>query len=278
MDNRAIGVFDSGLGGLTTVAELKHILPNESIIYFGDTGRVPYGTRSSEIIRKYALQDINFLKSHDVKMIIAACGTVSSVLNEADVVDIGVAYTGVLRPTAMAAVKASRNGRIGVIGTGATIKSGSYEREIKRLIPDNTVISSACPLFVPLVENGFTNCNNMVTRLVAEQYLAPFIEQGVDTLILGCTHYPIISDIIGDIMGSGVTLINAGQQAALYSREFLTRSDMLNYDKSINYAYYVSDTVEEFERNASAILEQPVVGSIEKIDIEQWDSVMKVSL
>lgn len=193
MDNRPIGVFDSGLGGLTAMRELIRTLPNESILYFGDTGRVPYGSRGREIIRKYAKQDMNFLIRHDVKAVLAACGTVSSVAR-----DIGdalpVPYFDVLRPTARAAVEQTKNGKIGIIGTAATIASGSYRKEIERLAPKTEVFEQACPLFVPLVENAFVSPDDPIPRLTAERYLTPIREAGVDTLILGCTHYPIISE------------------------------------------------------------------------------------
>lgn len=271
MDNRPIGVFDSGLGGLTTVSELKKILPNENIIYFGDTGRVPYGTRSSETIKKYALQDIRFLQSSDVKLIIAACGTVSSVLTNADISSIGTEYTGVLKPTAINAARSSKNKRVGVIGTNATIKSGSYRKALSAIDSEIKVFEVACPLFVPLVENGFTARNCEVTILVARQYLAPLVEENIDTLILGCTHYPIIKDIISDIVGKDVALIDSGQQAARYSLELLTKNDMLNLDKSIKTCeFYISDTVLEFEKNATMILNEPIKGNVSKIDIEAY--------
>ena len=180
MDNRPIGVFDSGLGGLTAMRELIRTLPNESILYFGDTGRVPYGSRGREIIRKYAKQDMNFLIRHDVKAVLAACGTVSSVAR-----DIGdalpVPYFDVLRPTARAAVEQTKNGKIGIIGTAATIASGSYRKEIERLAPKTEVFEQACPLFVPLVENAFVSPDDPIPRLTAERYLTPIREAGVDT-------------------------------------------------------------------------------------------------
>lgn len=269
MDNRPIGVFDSGLGGLTTVAELVKILPNENIIYFGDTGRVPYGPRSKETVKKYALQDINFLKSKDVKLIIAACGTASSVLSDSDILD--VEYTGVIFPTAIEAFSQTKSKKIGVIGTTATIKSGAYNRALAKLDASIQVTTQACPLFVPLVENGFTNPDNEVTKLVARDYLYPLIQAGVDTLILGCTHYPIIHQIITNIMGDSVKLINSGQSAAQYSLSLLTDKGMLNYTKSIKSCkFYISDTVEEFEKNAMTILDVPLKGHIEKIDIELY--------
>ncbi|WMJ22064.1 glutamate racemase [Paludicola sp. MB14-C6] len=271
MDNRPIGIFDSGLGGLTAVSELKKIMPNENIIYFGDTGRVPYGTRSKETIQKYTKQDIRFLLSKDVKYIIVACGTISSVISDEIVAGLPVSYTGVPIPAVKAAAKATKSGRIGVIGTPATIRSGAYERALGNINNQFSVHANACPLFVPLVESGFTNPDNEVTILVARQYLAPLIEANIDTLILGCTHYPIIKDIIQSVMGEHVRLIDSGQEAARYAFKFLAKQNMLNDAKVIATSeYYISDTVEHFATNATAILKEPVVGHVEKIDIESY--------
>ena len=267
MNNDAIGVFDSGIGGLTAVKELNKILPNENIIYFGDTARIPYGSRSRETILKYAMQDTAFLRSHKIKMLIAACGTVSSIVGSKPLVE-DIPYTGVLLPAAQAACGATKNGRIGVIGTVATIKSGSYAKIIKTIRPSSFVVGNSCPLFVPLVENGFTGIENKVTRMVAEQYLEPIKNEGVDTLILGCTHYPIISDIIADIMGDGVTLISSGEEAAKYAYNCLLEKDMLTEreEKGKN-EFYVSDSVELFEENAKQFLGHKVEGEVFKGDV-----------
>ncbi len=259
MDNRPIGVFDSGLGGLTTVSELRRIMPNENIIYFGDTGRVPYGTRSRETTQKYAKQDINF------------CNTASSVITDEMIATLEVEYTGVIMPATYVAASSTKNKRIGVIGTPATIRSGAYEKALTKMDSEIQVYSNACPLFVPLVENGFIQHDNQVTRLVAEQYLAPLKEKGVDTLILGCTHYPIIKHIIGDIMGAHVTLIDSGQEAARLANELLTKKDMLNQTKMVAQCkYYISDTVKSFTQNATLILNEEIDGHVEKIDIETF--------
>ena len=224
MDNRPIGVFDSGLGGLTAVKELEKVLPGESVIYFGDTGRVPYGTRSRETVRRYARQDMAFLTRHDVKAVLAACGTVSSTAG-----DIGAAlpvpYFDVLNPTARAAAKRTRRGVVGVIGTNATIHSGSYT---KALLPGLKVFCQACPLFVPLVESGFVEPEEEITYLAAKRYLEPLRQAGVDVLILGCTHYPIISKAIGRVMGEGVELVDSGREAALALAEELV-NDIESY-------------------------------------------------
>ena len=268
MNNDAIGVFDSGIGGLTAVKELNELLPNENIIYFGDTARIPYGTRSKETIIKYTNQATNFLKSHKVKMIIIACGTASSVLNACEPIT-EIPFTGVVLPAVQAACGATRLGKIGVIGTPATIKSGSYGKAIRTIRPDTFVAGNPCPLFVPLVENGFVGKNNEVARLVAKQYLAPIIAEKVDTLILGCTHYPLLEDIIADIMGDGVTLISAGKEAAKYASAILTEKELLSdrTDLGTN-EFYVSDSVEMFTDNAKHYLGHPVAGAVHKVDID----------
>ncbi len=270
MDNRPIGVFDSGLGGLTAVKELMRILPHERVLYFGDTGRVPYGSRGRETIRRYAAQDMRFLVQHDVKVVLAACGTVSSTARDIGE-SLAVPYLDVLRPTAQAAVRQTKNGRIGVIGTAATIASGSYRREILTLNPAIQVFEQACPLFVPLVENGFVAPQEEITRLVAQRYLAPIRERGVDTLILGCTHYPIISATIRSVMGRNVTLIDSGREAAIGCREMLRANGLLNAaDATAEYHYYVSDFDEGFRQIAGLLLGQNLNGQVERIDIEKY--------
>jgi len=267
MSDLAIGVFDSGVGGLTAVKELNNILPNENIIYFGDTARIPYGSRSKETILKYANEDINFLRQHGIKMIIAACGTVSSVINTKALVE-DIPFTGVLLPAVQAACGATVNGKIGVIGTQATIKSGSYGRAIKTIRPNSFVVGKACPLFVPLVENGYTDKDNKIARMVVEEYLEPIKNEGVDTLILGCTHYPLLKEIIADIVGEGVTLISAGEEAAKFANLCLLEQNLLNTSDNIGKnTFYVSDSVEMFEENAKQFLGHDVHGDVFKVDI-----------
>lgn len=268
MDNRPIGVFDSGLGGLTAVKELEKILPRESVVYFGDTGRVPYGSRSREVIRAYAGQDMAFLMEQNVKAVLAACGTVSSTAR-----DIGealpVPYFDVVIPTAKAAAAATKNGKIGVIGTSATIHSDSYRKALLAFDDSLEVFSQDCPLFVPLVENGFISPQDEVTRLVAERYLAPIREAGVDVLILGCTHYPIISAIVGSVMGRDVTLIDSGREAALALAAKLREQSLL-CDGSIprQADYFVTDAPENFNHVAELFLGHSVDGRTHKVNIE----------
>ena len=269
MDTRSIGVFDSGLGGLTAVKQIMTELPNENIVYFGDTGRVPYGTRSKETIIKYSKNDVNFLLEKDVKMIVIACGTVSSTALDVLKKEYNVPIIGVVGATSMAAMKATKNGKIGIIGTPGTIKSGSYEKFIKAQSPELETFSAACPLFVPLVENG--HFETEVAKLVIKEYLEDIRAKGVDTLILGCTHYPLLSNAIGEFMGDGVTLINAGSEVAKALKTELSGLNLLKEDEKIGeYSYYVSDNVDGFENLGGLFLEREINGQVEKIDIERY--------
>lgn len=269
MDNRKIGVFDSGLGGLTAVKQIMHELPKETIVYFGDTGRVPYGSRSEETIIKYSKSDVNFLLSKDVKVIVVACGTVSSVALPVLKETSPVPVIGVLEAAANAAILATKNNKIGIIGTSGTIKSGAYERFIKSKNSDIMTFSKACPLFVPLVENG--HFDTMVAELITEEYLTNIRDSGVDTLILGCTHYPLLKNTIARFMGAGVTLIDAGAEVAKETRRILEEKDICaDTDKPDKYSYYVSDNVDGFETLGGIFLEETICGKVEKIDIEKY--------
>lgn len=269
MDTRAIGVMDSGLGGLTAVREISRIMPAENIVYFGDTGRVPYGSRSRETIIKYARQDIAFLRSFDLKAIVVACGTVSS--NALDVVcpEHDIPIIGVVNSAAKAAAQRTRNGRIGVIATQSTIKSGAYTAAIHAIRNDVQIFEAACPLFVPLVENGRFHPGDVVIETVAREYLAPMIAHEIDTLILGCTHYPLLHEIIGEIMGPSVSLIDSGAESAKHIQALLRRADQLADPKIPGHtAFYVSDAPESFSKHAALFLgsAQPLQAS--KINIE----------
>lgn len=269
MDTRSIGVFDSGLGGLTAVKQIMKELPNENIVYFGDTGRVPYGTRSKETIIKYSKNDVNFLLEKDVKMIVIACGTVSSTALDVLKKEYRVPIIGVVEATSIAAMKATKNGKIGIIGTPGTIKSGSYEKFIKEKNPELETFSAACPLFVPLVENG--HFETEVAKLVTREYLEDIKAKGVDTLILGCTHYPLLSKTISEFMGDDVTLINAGSEVAKALKTELLAGNLLKEDgKEGEYSYFVSDNVDGFENLGGLFLEREINGQVEKIDIERY--------
>ncbi len=272
-NNAPIGVFDSGLGGLTAVRELRKLLPSEQIIYFGDTGRVPYGTRSRETIIQYAKQDIAFLLEKNVKYIMAACGTVSSTLPKEFYSTLPVPYTGVVESAAKAAVQRTKTKRIGVIGTPATINSHSYNTEINALLPNVEIITQSCPLFVPLVENGYFERGNKVATLVAEDYLSNIKKANVDVLILGCTHYPILEPVIRDVMGENVALINPGAETSKLAMEELKNSGMLcdsANNKASNAQFYVSDSTENFRQLAKLFLGSYAGGDVYKISVDGY--------
>lgn len=268
MDGRPIGVFDSGLGGLTTVAEMKRLLPEEDIVYFGDTGRVPYGGRSKETIIKYAREDIAFLRTFDLKAVVIACGTVSTTAMDVLVEEHTIPVLGVVAPSAHAAARATRNGRIGLIGTQASIRSGMYERSIALEHPTATVLKRACPLFVPLVESGRIHPGDIVIETVVSEYLQPMKDAGVDTLVLGCTHYPLLEEVIADFMGPNVTLINSGAEGAAAVAALLQRENALACRATPGACrYFVSDRVEDFTQIASLFLRQDVTETVTQIDI-----------
>lgn len=270
MDARPIGVFDSGLGGLTAVRQLRRLLPGEDIVYFGDTGRVPYGTRGRDVIVRYARQDIRFLLSHDVKFIMAACGTVSSTYPSAEAARLPVPYTGVIGAAARAAAQATRSGRIGVIGTAATIQSGSYAALLQELVPGVEIVARACPLFVPLVENGYVN-GDRVTALMIEEYLTPVRDAGVDTLILGCTHYPLLKRMIGDFVGDGVTLIDPGKLTAIATADALDALGLsCGRESGGRTSFFVSDTPDGFAEQERLFMGSAAGGSVEQIAIEEY--------
>lgn len=258
-----IGIFDSGLGGLTAYRALRRLLPDADVVYFGDTGRVPYGTRSREIILRYAKQDIAFLRSRGVDVLLAACGTVSSVVLDEISAQTDLPLVGVVDASVKEAVAATKNGVIGVIGTGATISSGAFEKKIRAHLPSAKVVSVPCPLFVSLVENGYIGRDCTVTRLVAEDYLSAVRASGADTLILGCTHFPIIADIIGDLL-PGVTLINSGEAAAKAIAKTYSGTR-----EGGNSSFFVSDSPANFDEVARIFLGGETV-SAEKIAIDEF--------
>lgn len=252
-DNRPIGVFDSGLGGLTVLKEIEKILPFESFVYFGDTGRVPYGNKSDEIIKLYAKQDEEFLLKQGVKYIVAACGTVSSVAKDT-ARDIPVPFMGVVETAVMDAVETTKNRKIGVIGTEATINNGAHKREILKLLPSAEVYTKACPLFVPLVEEGLFSLNDRVVVETTERYIRDMVDNGIDTLILGCTHYPLLSDVINSVTGGKVKLINTGVSTAAALKKDLAKKDMLREDNTTpTRKFFVSDRTVAFSRVAQIL-------------------------
>ncbi len=252
MDNRPIGVFDSGLGGLTAVRELEAILPDEKIVYFGDTGRVPYGTRGRDVIRRYAADDCAFLEKNGVKMIIAACGTVSSVAGDI-IHSANFPCVDVVEPTAREAVLSTVNNKIGIIGTSATVRSGSYAKVIEALLPEAEVFARECPMLVPLVENGWIGEEDKIAELCVERYLAPLKEHGIDTLILGCTHFPLLVPHIAAYLGEGVKLISAGAAAAKAAAALLEKTDALGCGGG-ETQFFVSDKGQNFKAVAKNFL------------------------
>ena len=279
MDPRPIGVFDSGLGGLTAVRQLRRVLPGEDIVYFGDTGRVPYGSRGRDTIVQYARQDIRFLLSRDVKFIIAACGTVSSTYPPEEAARLPVPYTGVVGALHLKGgigvfgrwFRLRTNPRIGIIGTAATVRSGSYAAVIRDMLPDVQIFARACPMFVPLVENGYFNDGNPVTKLIIAEYLQELKDAGVDTLILGCTHYPLLKKMIGDFMGDAVRLVDSGKVTAQATAAALADLGLLNGKTDGGTAhYYVSDTPDNFAELEQMFLGEYAGGPVERIAIETY--------
>ena len=270
MDQRPIGVFDSGSGGLTAVREIRSILPSENIIYFGDTSRVPYGGRSPEILLHYARQDVHFLRSFDVKALLVACGTVSTNALPVLAAESDIPILGVVEPACAAAAAATRNKKVGLIATSASVRSGAYERTIAGLDRDVTVISRACPLFVPLVENGRFRPGDTVIETVAREYLTPLRDTGIDTLILGCTHYPLLAEVIAGVMGSGVTLIDSGASAARALRQTLSDKGLLAQRASGTLTLYASDQPQDFGALAPQFLRRPLEGAVLPVDIERY--------
>ena len=270
MNQKPIGVFDSGLGGLTAVRQLRQLMPSENIIYFGDTARVPYGNRSRETLLKYARQDLRFMERFDLKAVVIACGTISSNCLEELQADCGVPLTGVVEPAAARAAALTGRGKIGLVATRASVGSGAYERAFHRVNPALEIHALACPLFVPLVEEGRCRPGDVVIETVAREYLAPLRQEGVDVLVLGCTHYPLLRDVIGEIMGPGVTLVDVGAEAARACRALLTEGDALARREAGEARYYTSDRAADFQRLASLFLRENVVGHVEQIDISRY--------
>ncbi len=269
-DNRAIGIFDSGLGGLTVAKEIVKLLPDENIVYFGDTSRVPYGTRSHETIKKYAAQDERFLLSKNVKIIVAACGTVSSVAGENEK-SLPVPFVEVVSHSVRAAVENTKNKKIGVLATPATIKSGAHKRQILEIMPDATVVENSANLLVPLVEAGWIDASDSVVLETVKRYVEPMSKAGVDTLILGCTHFPVLAPVISKVLGKGVTLINMGEATAKAIKELLEKTDALSDGKaSAKKEFFVSDKTQTFKETAAVLLgENSKKLLIEQVDINE---------
>lgn len=262
MDNRPVGIFDSGLGGLTAVREFKKLLPNENIIYFGDTGRMPYGVRPAEEIRIIAGQNLAYVASRGVKAMIAACGTISStaddILQQSETPVCGVLKPGVKE------LCASASPVVGVIATATSIQSGAYEREIASISPEKTVVAISCPKFVPLIESGHYDKNDEKVREAIAEYLVPMKGAGVGTLLLGCTHYGLIGEAIEDYFGGRVTLVGAAEAAADEMRDYLCANGLTGSGGSED-RFCTSGSVEEFERLGRLFLGRDITGSVEYV-------------
>lgn len=271
LNQAPIGVFDSGVGGLTVAREIMRQMPKERIIYFGDTARVPYGTKSKETVTRFSKQIARFLQSHQVKTIVVACNTASAYAIEELEAELDIPVIGVVKPGARMAADMTRNGKIGVIATEGTIGSGLYSKYIKSLREDTTIYGKACPLFVPLVEEGLWE--DPVTVEIARRYLTELIDLDIDTLILGCTHYPLIRSTIGSIMGEGVTLVNPAYETAVALKKLLAEKNLLNEVTpplgSNPYQFYVSDGAEKFKQFANSIIKYGIL-SAKTINIEEY--------
>ena len=244
---RPIGIFDSGLGGLTVLSEIRKILPKEDLVYFGDTAHVPYGSKSREVVTKFSSQIAAFLVRQKVKMIVVACNTASAFALPVLKNKFNLPVFGVIYPGAKAALSSSKKNRIGVIGTEGTIKSLSYDKAIRSINKKAEVLSAPCPLFVPLIEEGWIN--HPVTKEVAKEYLTPLAKRGIDVIVLGCTHYPLIKETIRKIVDRKITLIDSAEAAAADVRRILESSGLLEKSSSPGrYKFYVSDSPEKFKK------------------------------
>lgn len=269
--NAPIGVFDSGVGGLTVAREIMRQIPNEKVIYFGDTARVPYGSKSKETVTRYSRQIVRFLQTQEVKTIVVACNTASAYALDEIEREVDIPMIGVVKPGAKVAAEATLNGKIGVIATEGTIGSRIYSRYINEINPRANVVGKACPLFVPLVEEGLWQ--DPVTDEIAKRYLTELIDIGIDTLILGCTHYPLIRSTVGRIMGEGVTLVNPAYETARELKELLESQGLLNDEEAKlgdnKYRFYVSDAAEKFKSFANSIIKYGIL-SAKIINIEEY--------
>ena len=256
MNKKAIGIFDSGIGGLTVVDKIFRLLPNEQIIYFGDTARVPYGNKSKETITRFSKEIVRFLLDFKVKLVIVACNTASSLSLDALKRSFSVPIIGVIKPGVKEALRVTTTGRIGVIGTEATVSSNIYKKEIKSIDRNAFVIQKSSPLFVPLVENRWLNGD--ITRRVAKKYLSSMIDERIDTLILGCTHYPLLKDVIQKTVSKRITLIDSSMAVARHTRELLQKRGLLNGEKMAKPKFFASDDTKSFASLAKVFLKKRI--------------------
>ncbi len=265
-----VGVFDSGVGGLTVAREIMRQLPNENIVYFGDTARVPYGSKSKDNIIRYSRQIINFLKTKNVKAIVIACNTASALALDVVREEIDIPIIGVVEPGARAALELTQTKKIGVIGTEGTIRSAMYEKIIQGRDPEAEVIGKACPLFVPLVEEGFAK--HKVTQEIIDYYLSSLLDTDIDSLILGCTHYPLLRSRIREYVGDRITLVNPAYETAMDLKKLLEESKLDNIGEGQEhaaYSFYVSDAADKFKQFANSILPYDIE-TTKQINIEEY--------
>ncbi len=259
-DTRPIGIFDSGVGGLTVVSQIQNILPGEDIVYFGDTARVPYGTKSRETVTRFSVENVEFLMRHNVKVVVVACNTASSLSLDFLKRCFKVPIIGVIEPGAESAVSRTRNNRIGVIGTQATISSGAYENAIRKMGAKNRVFTQSCPLFVPLVEEGWFD--HPATTLVAEEYLRPLMARKIDALVLGCTHYPLLKPLLGRVMGQGVTLIDSAAETARAVVETIAGQGLAApAGAAVTHRFVVSDDAPRFQQVGARFIGDRLTGT-----------------
>jgi glutamate racemase len=242
----AIGIFDSGVGGLTVLHALLQALPNEHLVYLGDSGRFPYGTKSAETVTRYSIENVEFLRARDLKLLVVACNTASAVALETLRERFALPTVGVIEPGARAALERTRTGRVGVIGTEGTIASGAYTRALRSLSPSVEIYTRACPLFVPLAEEGWTE--GPIARGVVETYLASLVRSGIDTLVLGCTHYPLLSPVIGEVMGEGVALVDSAEETARAVAALLAEHGLARTSGPGSTSFFVTDVPDRFIR------------------------------
>ncbi len=267
---KAIGVFDSGLGGLTAVKELSALMPNENIIYLGDTARVPYGSRSPETLVRFAKEDLAFVLRQNVKAVLVACGTISSVALPVLKETCPVFVEGVVGPAARSAASKTKNGKVAVIATSATVNSGAYRKELASVDTNIEVIEKACPMFVPIVENGYFARDNAAAKIIVSDYLTEIKKSGADTLILGCTHYPILRPLIEDFLGPDVTLIDSGKEAAKVICKKIGEEN-IGADKNNvgNHTYYVTDEPSGFVSLAELFLDKKIKDEVRKATLDE---------
>lgn len=273
-DNRPIGVFDSGIGGLTVLREILNAVPGESTVYFGDNSRTPYGTKSRSTVIRYSLQNMKFLESKDVKMIVIACNTASAYAYEELKARSKVPVVEVVTPGADEACRSTKNGRIGIIATKGTVSTGVYKKAVERRaeelgMKDIEIFQQACPLFVSLAEEGWWD--NEIAKLTAEEYLKPLKEAGVDTLVMACTHYPLLSKVIAEVMGEGVTLVNTGVATAQVVKELLEKENIVSEGGVPAREFYTSDEPELFEQVAAPFLGEGLPSGTKHFSTDRYE-------